>query len=408
MGAKLVTFAYSSSGVLSRGLLPVKSLRPAPARRRLALCAALLMLPLSGAMAQPLAPSPVPAPPAAPMASANSGDLPALPTGRATRPGILLTGEGSGAFAAVQFQMAWPRLTRGVGVQGGGAYNCAGGSLHSAALTCTCPTSAQPSSAPLGLMPATQPHHCLVMPPQIMARRGTDSVRAQKRESHTRQSLRHHRLWWHAAPGSTGSAPAVTEALGPFYAHWGVRPAQRRQWPSDQGFSSAALDDMMRWLSRSPQAKPAGSTHPDRLQAFDQTPYRQAGRFDGLGEQGWVYVPPRCDRQPGACRVQVVFHACEARPPLAGDGLTERQMAWAETLGLVLLYPRVEASVGTAGQRPRHNPMACWDFWGYTQEEQDAGRLEQAPAHLRRDAPQLAAVHRMVQALHAHKARSAP
>jgi hypothetical protein len=52
--------------------------------------------------------------------------------------------------------------------------------------------------------------------------------------------------------------------------------------------------------------------------------------------------------------------------------------------------------------------MACWDFWGYTQEEQDAGRLDQAPAHLRRDAPQLAAVHRMVLALQANKARPAP
>ena len=74
---------------------------------------------------------------------------------------------------------------------------------------------------------------------------------------------------------------------------------------------------------------------------------------------------------------------------------------------LVLLYPRVEASVGTPGQRPRHNPMACWDFWGYTQDEQDTDRLDQTPAYLHRDAPQLAAVHRMVQTLQA-RMQSAP
>lgn len=401
MGAKVITLSYSGGVISPHTPLLVPRRRYGTVRRRAALGAALLMLTAKGLMAQPLASSHAPL-----IAPQHGGDLAPLPAGRATRSGVLLTGDGSGAFAAVQFQMAWPKLTRGVGLHGGGAYNCAGGSVRSAALTCTCPTSEQPAAAPLGLMPITERHHCLVMPPQIMARRGTDSVLARGHGRLNRTSLRRHRLWLHPSDHH-GSAPAVTEALGPFYVHWGARPAQLRWWPSDQGFSSAAQDDMMRWLVRVPKAQPAGLTHPDRLQAFDQTPYRQTSRFDGLAEQGWVYVPPRCDRQPGACRVQVVFHACEARPPLAGDGATDRQMAWAETLGLVLLYPRVEASVGTPGQRPRHNPMACWDFWGYTQDEQDTDRLDQTPAYLHRDAPQLAAVHRMVQTLQA-RMQSAP
>ena len=53
---------------------------------------------------------------------------------------------------------------------------------------------------------------------------------------------------------------------------------------------------------------------------------------------------------------------------------------WADTNRLVILFPQVEASV--------LNPKACWDWWGYTGKN-----------FLTKDAPQIAALWRMVERL---------
>ena len=53
---------------------------------------------------------------------------------------------------------------------------------------------------------------------------------------------------------------------------------------------------------------------------------------------------------------------------------------WADTNRLVILFPQVEASI--------LNPKACWDWWGYTGKD-----------FLTKDAPQIAAIWRMVERL---------
>jgi hypothetical protein len=53
---------------------------------------------------------------------------------------------------------------------------------------------------------------------------------------------------------------------------------------------------------------------------------------------------------------------------------------WADTNRLVVLFPQVEASI--------LNPKACWDWWGYTGKD-----------FLTKDAPQIAAIWRMVERL---------
>ena len=53
---------------------------------------------------------------------------------------------------------------------------------------------------------------------------------------------------------------------------------------------------------------------------------------------------------------------------------------WADTNRLIILFPQVEASI--------LNPKACWDWWGYTGKD-----------FLTKDAPQIAAIWRMVEQL---------
>lgn len=117
---------------------------------------------------------------------------------------------------------------------------------------------------------------------------------------------------------------------------------------------------------------------------FDQRPFAANDMGgSGLAETGVVYVPKAC-REKSGCRVHIAFHGCAQNRETVGNAfITESGFArWADTNRLIVLFPQVAASP--------INPQACWDWWGYT-----------GPQYLTRDAPQIAAVNRMLDALQA-------
>ena len=94
-----------------------------------------------------------------------------------------------------------------------------------------------------------------------------------------------------------------------------------------------------------------------------------------------VYIPEACAGKAG-CRLHIALHGCEQNRDQVGMTFIEGSgfARWADTNRLVILFPQVEASV--------LNPKACWDWWGYTGKN-----------FLTKDAPQIAAIWRMVERL---------
>ena len=94
-----------------------------------------------------------------------------------------------------------------------------------------------------------------------------------------------------------------------------------------------------------------------------------------------VYIPAACTGQNG-CRLHIALHGCEQNRDQVGMTFIEDSgfARWADTNRLVILFPQVEASI--------LNPKACWDWWGYTGKD-----------FLTKDAPQIAAIWKMVQRL---------
>jgi Esterase PHB depolymerase len=120
---------------------------------------------------------------------------------------------------------------------------------------------------------------------------------------------------------------------------------------------------------------------PSKPSRFDQRLYLPDPEPRGMAETGWVYVPAGCARGD-PCRVHVVFHGCKQGAELVGEAVTvgAGYNRWAETNGIVVLYPQAHATWS--------NPNACWDWWGYTGEAYGTKRGVQP-----------AAVHRMLLAL---------
>ena len=114
--------------------------------------------------------------------------------------------------------------------------------------------------------------------------------------------------------------------------------------------------------------------------AFEQAPY---GDDASLAETGYVYVPPSCETE--RCRIHVFFHGCEQSAATVGRAVVDNAglNEWAESNQLIVLYPQVAPSSFAP-----LNPLGCWDWWGYTGD-----------AYLTKDAPQLRAVHAMIERL---------
>jgi len=142
---------------------------------------------------------------------------------------------------------------------------------------------------------------------------------------------------------------------------------------------------ILKWLYsdlKTPAEKPAG-----KFIRFDQSEFSENGAAD-LSKEGVVYVPPQCSKEEN-CRLHIALHGCEQNINTIGMTFVEGSgfARWADSNRLVVLFPQVSASV--------LNPKGCWDWWGYTGND-----------YLTKNAPQIAAIWRMVERLAMSPAQS--
>lgn len=119
------------------------------------------------------------------------------------------------------------------------------------------------------------------------------------------------------------------------------------------------------------------------LISFDQGNYiTLSPAAISMGSLGFVYVPTSC-QQGAKCKLHVCFHGCLQSYEFVETQFIELNQFnnWAESNNVIVLYPQTSSTAAL-------NPMACWDWWGYTGLDY-ATKL----------APQIMAVYSMVQAL---------
>lgn len=87
----------------------------------------------------------------------------------------------------------------------------------------------------------------------------------------------------------------------------------------------------------------------------------------GMHQYGYVYVPESCTvkNSTKACDVHVSFHGCNQSIDHIDDQYAKNTGIndWAASNKMIVLYPQVKKS----SLMPM-NPQACWDWWGYTDE----------------------------------------
>lgn len=320
-----------------------------------------------------------------PALCAASGPLPALNADPAR---TSVSGLSSGAFMAVQYAVAYSASTIGAGVVAGGPYNCA--NLNpGGVLACM-------SGAPAGTLSWTSAQAFSALG-QIDPASGISRLR----------------IYLYSGTKDTVVSPAVVAAARDFFVSAGV-PAQSLAYvdsiPSGHAFvapsfgnacgssdppfidqcpsQGQAYDQPKAILEQiyGPLAPPAPNLSA-RVRAFDQGEFTSWG--SSMDSVGYVYVPAACASGARRCAVHVVFHGCQQGARAVGDDVYDDAgyNRWADTNGLVVLYPQAVAS-----RFFPVNPLGCWDWWGYT-----------GAAFMTRAGVQLSAVHAMVARLTAEQ-----
>ena len=296
---------------------------------------------------------------------------PPLPALGAELGDLTVSGVSSGAYMAVQFQVAHSQLVRGAGVIAGGPYDCAGGSTWRALTGCMSPSSWAP------------------LPPVAELRARAEELSRSGRIDPL-DHLRDDRVWLFSGGKDDKVKTPVMDGLAAFYAEW-LAPAAIRfvKWP-DAGHAMISVADpqanacssaQVPFINRCGDFDAAGEmlahllgplrppTARGEMLSFDQRPFVDGKAIDaGLADEAYLYLPRACREL--ACRIHVAFHGCRQSAAQIGrrfiDGAGYN--GWADNNRIIVLYPQTVPRHGLAfGSRQwLNNPFACWDWWGYS------------------------------------------
>ncbi|OAN56702.1 extracellular catalytic domain type 2 short-chain-length polyhydroxyalkanoate depolymerase [Sphingobium sp. TCM1] len=316
----------------------------------------------------------------APQGVSAAEKLPALGADPAR---ISISGLSSGAFMAVQYDVAFSASTIGVGVVAGGPYNCVYVNLGGI-YTCM-------QGAPVG----QSSYQAAVGFAGLGQIDPVNHIAGQK-------------IYLFSGTQDTTVRQSVMDAVHDFYRAANV-PASSIQYVKGTAAGHAFISDdfgngcaitqapfvnectVAGALYDQPAAiltqiygplKPKATSLSSSPIAFDQAQF--AGALSGMAPSGYLYVPKSCQQSAAKCAVHVVFHGCLQSADAVGDAVYGKlgYNEWADSNGIIILYPQVDKS------SIPFNPQGCWDWWGYS------GLNFQT-----KGGAQLSAVHAMVQQL---------
>jgi hypothetical protein len=288
---------------------------------------------------------------------------------------ISVSGVSSGAFMAVQMQVAFSEVFSGVASVAGGVFWCAEGDKLKAQL------------------------NCMSQPQLIQTQNQVKEARRLSAAGHIGDlnALAQKTFYIFASPNDFVTRPGNSDKLAEFLSAFvpAANIVRESQPQSAHGFPvkdfgadcsrgglpwllKCDVDMAGRLLSAIYGNLKSGEADPGHLLSFSQAPYGNAKT--PLFSNGWIYIPAAC-RGGESCRMHVALHGCQMNPDYIADQFASHAgyNGWAESNHIVVLYPQ-SAKLG------QDNPYACWDWFGFTGTD-----------YVTRNAPQMRALRAMIQ-----------
>lgn len=270
---------------------------------------------------------------------------------------ITVSGMSSGAQMAHQLHLAYSDLFSGAAMLAGGPFGCAAGSMLNALGRCL----AKPGTE----IPLSELHETIV------------AAAADGRLAPL-ENLSDDPVWIFHGSLDTAVPLAVNDALVSIYQ--ALVPAEQisviadipaaHTFPADGAGSACdqlespfigdcgydAAGQLLQTLYPGLQQRHAAVST-----AISPVKLRDAGAAM-LDDNAWLFVPPACVQEGAGCALHLVLHGCAQSVSQVQTAFIEQSgyLPWAEKNNIVLAFPQVVASMV--------NPLACWDWWGYSGE----------------------------------------
>ncbi|MDB5992070.1 MAG: depolymerase [Herbaspirillum sp.] len=309
-----------------------------------------------------------------------------LPGLGASPEGTSVSGLSSGAFMAVQYQVAYSASVNGAGVVAGGPYYCAANLLLTYAGIC------------MGMVPMLPPN------PNLMV--AAAKLFASNGDIDPLTNLQKDRVYVFSGTKDTVVNQSAVNATVAFFKGVGVPNANLvyiNKVPSGHallttGFGNSCGANEAPFISKCTVGKkaydqpgailahiygplnPRAKTRTGQLLNFNQREFADAST--SMADDAYVYVPASCTKG-ASCKVHVAFHGCLQSEKVVGDDFYGKSSYndWADSNSMIILYPQVNDS------QPL-NPNGCWDWYGYT-----------GANYAYKSAPQMKAIHAMIERL---------
>ena len=277
-----------------------------------------------------------------------------------------VSGFSSGAFMAVQLQVAYSRSIVGAGVVAGGPYYCAANKMAFAGIC-------------MGQVPFVPPNPFLM----VNAAKAFDSAR----RIDPLNNLSKRRVYVFSGTDDSIVRPPAVDATVSFFQQVGVKadnliyvnnmPAGHAVITPTYGNGCSAnaapyishcsvgvegydqAGAMLRHIYGALNSRVVTPT--GQIVSFNQRAY--AAPAAGMADAGYLYVPQSCTAAAARCKVHVAIHGCLQAAESVGDKFytDTGYNNWADSNKILVLYPQVNKSA-----RKPFNPQGCWDWWGYT------------------------------------------
>lgn len=310
-----------------------------------------------------------------------------LPAYKADLSQTSVSGLSSGAYLAVQYQVAYSASVKGAGIIAGGPYYCAANNALYAGIC-------------MGQVPFVPPNPALMVAaaqtfevsgqidPLANLKTANIYVFSGTEDSVVRQPAVDATVAYFKQAGVPekqiryiNDMPAghavITPAFGndcsanaaPYISHCLLK---------GQGYDQAgALLQHIYGQLNPPADNPGGN-----VIAFNQREFADAAT--SMADTGYAYIPQSCS-QGAVCKVHVALHGCLQSAESVGDEFYKDTgyNRWADSNKLMVLYPQVNKSTAFPA-----NPQGCWDWFGYS-----------GPAYAFKSGVQMSAIKGMVDRL---------
>lgn len=273
-------------------------------------------------------------------------------------------GFSSGAFFAVQYHLSFSSQIQGAAIFAGGPYYCAQDSLIDAVIDC------MSNAANINLQTLESDAKGFASNKQI------DPL----------SNLASQNVYLYSGELDFVVSPAVVKSLQQMYTDLGVTNITTQYgivgthgFPTTNfgascssfgtpfivncGYDGAGAAVNAIWNN----LKPIGSQVQNNLVTIPQGKFTPGGVSPSsisLDNNGFVYVPTRCNIKSVTCKLLVAFHGCQQYYQTVQDAFTRHTGLndWAESNNIIVLYPQTISS-----EFDPTNSDGCYDWWGYNE-----------------------------------------